>query len=198
MEVKRVTLEGKNVRLVPMSVDHFEQLCDAGLHDDIWKFMPTPMRNRDDMREYVETALRLRDLGTALPFVTIEKLNNVVAGSTRYLNIDRTHQRLEIGSTWITPQWQRSRVNTEAKYLLLSHSFEVLGCIRVEFKTDSLSARSRKALVRIGAKEEGTLRNHMIMPDGRLRHSVYYSIIRSEWSDVKKRLEQMLDRPQKD
>jgi RimJ/RimL family protein N-acetyltransferase len=194
LEILPVTLEGNYVRLVPMSVDHFEELCEVGFHDELWRFMPTPMRNREDMREYILAALRFRDGGTALPFVTMEKAGNKVVGSTRFLNIERAHRRLEIGSTWITPKWQRTQINTETKYLMLRHAFEVLHCVRVEFKTDSLNEQSRNALARIGAKEEGTLRNHMIMPDGRLRHSVYYSFIDNEWGEVKTTLEAMIPR----
>ena len=113
-------------------------------------------------------------------------------GSTRYANIDRTHRRLEIGWTWVARIWQRTAINTETKYLLLKHAFETLGCIRVEFKTDSLNEQSRNALLRIGVKEEGIFRNHMITHSGRVRHSVYFSIIDSEWSDIKKRLEEKL------
>ncbi len=189
-----VVLEGTNVRLVQMSQDHFEQLCEAGLGEDLWRFMPMSMRSRDDMRKYIQIALEMRDAGTAFPFVITEQAGNSVVGSTRYLNIEQAHRRLEIGSTWITPRWQRTPINTEAKYLLLKHAFEVLKCVRVEFKTDSLNTQSRNALVRIGAKEEGVLRNHMIMPDGRLRHSVYYSILDSEWATVKTKLERMMNR----
>jgi N-acetyltransferase len=193
LDISTVTLEGNRVRLVPLSMNHLDQLCNAGLIEDLWRFNPAFVRDRNDMRIYMQTALKLRDDGIALPFVTIEKSNNMLVGSTRYLNIDRFNRRLEIGSTWITPEWQKTHVNTEAKYLMLKHAFETLGCIRVEFKTDSLNEKSRKALSRIGAKEEGTLRNHiMMMPDGRMRHSVYYSIIDSEWRGVKANLEKRM------
>jgi RimJ/RimL family protein N-acetyltransferase len=125
-------------------------------------------------------------------FVTVAKAIGRVVGSTSYLNIDRQHRRVEIGGTWTTPAWQRSAINTEAKYLQLRHAFETLGCIRVEFKTDALNSKSRQALARIGATEEGTFRNHMIMPDGRIRHSVYFSITDDEWPRVKAHLEGLL------
>lgn len=144
------------------------------------------------MRRYIETALRWQAEGTALPFATVEKGSGQVVGSTRYANIERAHRRLEIGWTWITPRWQRTAVNTEAKYLMLKHAFEVLGCIRVELKTNALNQKSRDAILRIGAKEEGVLRNHIINQDGSIRHSAYYSIIDSEWPQVKKRLEEKL------
>ena len=193
MDIKPVTLVGNHVRLAPMSMDYFDQLCSAGLNESLWQFNPMFVRNRDDMHRYIEIALRSRDDGTALPFVTILKFGNKLVGSTRYLNIDRVNRRLEIGSTWIVPEWQNTYVNSETKYLMLAHAFETLGCIRVEFKTDSLNDKSRKALAGIGAKEEGIFRNHMIMPDGRLRHSVYFSIIKSEWPEVKTKLEQRMD-----
>jgi RimJ/RimL family protein N-acetyltransferase len=136
--------------------------------------------------------LHKQQAGLALRFVTIAKADEQPVGSTSYLNIDRQHRRLEIGGTWITPSWQRSAVNTEAKYLQLSHAFETLGYIRVEFKTDSLNVKSQQALARIGAVKEGTFRNHMVMPDGRLRHSVYFSIVDSEWPAVKAHLERLM------
>ncbi|MEX1276209.1 MAG: GNAT family protein, partial [Bacteroidota bacterium] len=121
--------------------------------------------------------------------------SGTVVGSTRFANIERTHRRLEIGWTWVARAWQRTPINTEAKYLMLTHAFETLGCIRVELKTDSLNEKSRKAMLRIGAKEEGTLRNHMITQEGRIRHSVYYSITNDEWPGVKRLLEEKLTRP---
>ena len=125
-------------------------------------------------------------------FVTVARTIAQVVGSTSDLTIDCQHQRVEIGGTWVTPAWQRSAINTEAKYLQLRHAFETLGCIRVEFKTDALNTKSRQALARIGATEEGTFRNHMIMPDGRIRHSVYFSITHDEWPRVKAHLEGLL------
>jgi RimJ/RimL family protein N-acetyltransferase len=152
------------------------------------------MRTSDDMRAYIEEALLAQASGTALPFATVEQASGRVIGSTRYANIEATHRRLEIGWTWIAPRWQRTAVNTEAKYLMLRHAFETLGCQRVEFKTDSLNERSRNAILRLGAKEEGTFRNHMIAYTGRVRHSVYFSIIETEWPEVKARLEEKLAR----
>jgi RimJ/RimL family protein N-acetyltransferase len=192
MTIGRVTLEGRHVRLEPLSLTHHAALCEVGFDEAIWRYMPQTPRTPEDMRAFIEAALEAQAAGTALPFATVEKASGRAIGSTRFFNIDRTHRRLEIGWTWLGLAWQRTAANTEAKYLLLAHAFETLGCIRVEFKTDSLNERSRAALLRIGAIEEGTLRNHMIMPDGRLRHSVYYSIIASEWPEVKARLEAKL------
>ena len=144
------------------------------------------------MRIFIEAELDKQQSGIGFRFATIDKTSGQPVGSTSYLTIDRQHRHLEIGGTWITPSRQRSAVNTEAKYLQLSHAFDTLGCIRVEFKTDSLNVKSKQALARIGAVEEGTFRNHRIMPDGRLRHSVYFSIIDSEWPSVKAHLEQVM------
>jgi N-acetyltransferase len=150
------------------------------------------MRSEEDMRAYVASELAKQEAGLVVRFVTVAKAIAQPVGSTSYLNIDRQHRRVEIGGTWITPAWQRSAINTEAKYLQLRHAFETLGCIRVEFKTDALHTKSRQALARIGATEEGTFRNHMIMPGGRIRHSVYFSITHDEWPRVKAHLEGLL------
>jgi N-acetyltransferase len=192
MEIKPVTLEGKHVRLESMRLEHVAALWRVGAYEEIWRYMPYTIRSEDDMRSFIEAELRKQQAGLTLRFATIAKPSQQPVGSTSYLNIDRQHRRLEIGGTWITPSWQRSAVNTEAKYLQLSHAFETLGCVRVEFKTDSLNIKSRQALARIGAVEEGTFRNHMVMPDGRLRHSVYFSIIDSEWPAVKAHLERLM------
>jgi RimJ/RimL family protein N-acetyltransferase len=141
------------------------------------------------MLAYIQLALNEQQRGVSLPFAIVEKATSRPIGSTRYGNIDRTHHRLEIGWTWVAGPWQRTPINTEAKYLLLRHAFESLGCIRVELKTDSLNERSRAAILRIGAREEGVFRNHMITETGRIRHTVYFSIIDSEWPAVRARLE---------
>jgi RimJ/RimL family protein N-acetyltransferase len=194
MVIEPVILEGRGVWLEPLTLEHVDALCDFGLDQDIWRWMPYAVRTPQEMRDYVQFVLKAQTEGTSLPFVTRERASNLVVGSTRFMNIDRANRRVEIGGTFIAPRWQRTFVNTEAKYLMLRHAFEKWGCIRVEFKTDSLNERSRKAILRLGAKEEGTFRNHMIMPDGRFRHSVYYSILDSEWPDVKRNLEAKLSR----
>ncbi|HLF29039.1 MAG TPA: GNAT family protein [Anaerolineae bacterium] len=195
MLIEPITLTGRTIRLEPLSLDHHTRLCEVGLDEEIWRWTTALVRTPDDMRAYLETALKWQAESTALPFVTIEQSSGRAVGSTRFGNIDRANRRVEIGWTWIGLKWQRTSVNTEAKYLMLRHAFETWGCIRVELKTDSLNARSRAAILRIGAQEEGTLRNHMITDSGRLRHSVYYSIIDSEWPEVKTRLEEKLARP---
>lgn len=194
MNIQPTTLEGRFVRLEPMSLEHYDALAAIGLGHDIFRWYPYAVDTKDDMLAYVRSSLAGREAGTALPFTTIERATGQVVGSTSYLAIDRRNRRLEIGSTWLGVPWQRSVCNTEAKYLQLTHCFEELGCVRVEFKTDSLNTRSRAALLRIGAVEEGTFRNHMICPGNRLRHSVYFSIIDSEWPAVKQRLEERLAR----
>ncbi len=192
MNIYPVILEGKRVRLEPLTQAHHAQLCEIGLDEELWKLTTTIIRTPEDMKKYIDAAAKDFSDSKALPFAIIEKPSNKAVGSTRFGNIDTTHRRVEIGWTWIARQWQRTFINTEAKYLLLSHAFGALGCMRVEFKTDSTNSRSRNALMRIGAKEEGVFRNHMIVPGGRIRHSVYFSIIDSEWNEVKRELEKKL------
>jgi RimJ/RimL family protein N-acetyltransferase len=195
MKVEAVVLEGTRVRLEPLARAHQAGLCEIGLEQELWRWIPTPVRNMGDMAAYIDLALKEYANGLSLPFAQIEKSTGRVIGSTRYMNIDKTHHRVEIGSTWIGREWQRTAVNTEAKYLLLRHAFETLGCLRVELKTDSLNDKSRAAILRIGAKEEGIFRNHMITSSGRVRHTVYFSVVDSEWPGVKARLERKLNRP---
>ena len=193
--VEPITLEGRYVRLEPLTLDHHPQLCQVSSDEDIWRWTVASARTPEEMRSFIETALQWQAEGTALPFATIEKASGRAVGSTRFMNIDAANRRVEIGGTWLGRNWQRTPINTEAKYLMLRHAFETLGCIRVELKTDALNQRSRNAILRIGAKEEGTFRNHMIMSDGRIRDSVYFSIIDVEWLEVKARLEGKLARP---
>lgn len=194
-DVKHVNLEGRYVRLEPLSMNHLVPLCEIGLDPELWRVALSVIKSQEDMKTYIETALQWQAEGMALPFATIEMSSGTVVGSTRFANIDKTHLRAEIGWTWIARPWQRTPINTEVKYLMLTHAFETLGCIRVELKTDSLNEKSRKAMLRIGAKEEGTLRNHMITQGGRIRHSVYFSITNDEWPVVKRSLEEKLSRP---
>jgi len=187
-----VTLQGRHVRLEPLERSHHAALCAIGLDADLWELIPYRVATPQEMAAYIQTALDAQAAGSALPFATVLAGSGQVIGSTRYMNIDRPHRRLEIGATWIAKPWQRTAVNTETKYLMLRHAFETLGCIRVELKTDSLNQRSRSAIRRIGATEEGTLRQHMITWSGRLRDTVYFSILDSEWPRVKQDLEQKL------
>ncbi len=193
--VTPVTLIGKYVRLEPMTEAHVSDLAEIGVGMDFWDFMVYGrMDTVEDMRVWVREILSRAEKGTDLPFVAIHLESGRVAGATRYLNIMPNDRGLEVGGTWYGLDFQRTTVNTESKYLLLTHAFEALGCIRVQIKTDSLNLRSQKAIERIGAIKEGVLRNHMILTNGRVRHSVYYSILDTEWGNVKKRLAEMLGR----
>lgn len=192
MTLAPVVLSGSVVRLEPLARAHHEGLCDVGLDPELWRLNPSRVTSPDDMRKYIETALLWQEQGTALPFATVEQASGRVIGSTRFMNIDVANRRAEIGATWIARPWQRTAVNTEAKYLMLRHAFESLGFIRVELKTDFLNERSRNAILRIGATQEGIFRKHVICWDGRVRDSVYFSIIDSEWPAVKTALQQKL------
>jgi len=197
MAVSPVTLLGAHVRLEPLGKAHLEGLAEVGLDEELWRWIPTPVRTREEMATYIETALDEQRRGISLPFAIVERSAGRAIGSTRYGNIDRTHHRVEIGWTWLAREWQRTAMNTEAKFLLLRHAFETLGCLRVELKTDSLNKKSRAAILRIGAQEEGVFRNHMITSAGRIRHTIYFSIIDSEWPAVKARLEARLNTHQR-
>ena len=192
-EIKPVVLTGKHVRLEPMTLEHVEPLAEIGVGRDFWDYMVYgKMESTEDMRGWVLDLLARTERGTDLPFVAIHLASGRVAGATRYLNIMPNDRGLEVGGTWYGVEFQRTSVNTECKYLLFRHAFETLGAIRVQLKTDSRNERSQKAIERIGAVKEGVLRNHMILPDGYFRHSVFYSILDSEWEGVKMRLETMM------
>jgi RimJ/RimL family protein N-acetyltransferase len=192
VKVLPVTLHGSHVRLEPLSLDYLPGLCAIGLDEDLWRISVSQIRTVEDMRAYLIQALSEQTSGSALPFATIDERTGAVIGSTRFGNIDVANRRVEIGWTWLGTSWQRTAANTEAKLLMLSHAFEVWQCLRVEFKTDVLNQRSRNAILRIGAKEEGIFRQHMLTASGRVRDSVYFSIIAEEWVGVKGRLEGML------
>jgi RimJ/RimL family protein N-acetyltransferase len=194
IRVEPVVLEGEQLRLEPLSQSHHAGLCEIGLVEELWRWIPTQVLTPEAMTAYIDLALSERANGVSMPFAQIERASGRVIGSTRYMNVEKTHRRLEIGSTWIAPAWQRTAINTESKYLLLRHAFEDLGCMRVELKTDSLNEKSRAAILRIGAKEEGIFRNHMITSTGRIRHTAYFSVIDSEWPAVKVGLERRLGR----
>ena len=191
-----VTLEGTVVRLEPIRREHEQLFWHVAKNEveDIFRWIPYPMRTQEDFRKLVDKAFAEQDRGESVVFATVERGSGRVIGSTRFMNIDRPNRRVEIGSTWIAPAWQRTAVNTEAKYLMLRHAFEVWGCIRVELKTDALNQKSRNAILRIGAKEEGTLRRHLVTWTGRVRDTVYFSILDSEWLQVKQRLTTMANR----
>ena len=183
-----LTLEGTYVRLVPLSHDHLDALAAVGLDDDLWRWIPAPVRSPDDLADYIQAALDGQARGEMLPFATVERATGTVVGSTRFGNVVLAHRRAEIGWTWVARPWQRTAVNTEAKLLMLRHAFGPLGCHRVELKTDALNERSRRAILRLGATEEGTLRKHMVTASGRVRSTVYFSITDDEWPAVEAQL----------
>jgi N-acetyltransferase len=192
--VMPVTLEGSVVRLEPIRREHAEIFWQAAKDslDDIFQWIPYRVKTREDFERLVEKIFEEQERGESVAFATVEGGSGQVIGSTRFMNIDRANRRVEIGSTWIIPAWQRTAVNTETKFLMLRHAFEVWKCFRVELKTDALNQKSRNAILRIGAKEEGTLRRHVITWTGRVRDSVYFSILDSEWPTVRATLEQKL------
>jgi RimJ/RimL family protein N-acetyltransferase len=188
MHVAPVTLVGTHVRLEPLALDHLDGLTRVGLDPELWRWGLSVLTAAADMRAYVETALDERRRGVSLPFAVIDAARNEVIGSTRYGNIAPVDHRLEIGWTWYATAHQRTAANTETKLLLLTHAFEALRAMRVEFKTDALNLASRAAIARLGAVEEGTFRKHMLTASGRVRDSVYFSIVDTEWPAVKARL----------
>jgi RimJ/RimL family protein N-acetyltransferase len=189
--VSPVTLEGAVVRLEPLRHEHANLFWEVAQSDleDIFRWIPYSMKTPEDFRRLIDKAFEEQQRGESIVFATVERNSGRSIGSTRFMNIDRTNRRVEIGSTWISPAWQRTAVNTEAKYLMLRHAFEVWNCMRVELKTDALNQKSRNAILRIGAKEEGTLRRHLLTHTGRVRDTVYFSILDSEWPEVKAKLE---------
>lgn len=196
VNLQPVTLEGSHVRLEPLSESHHDALCAVGLDPELWRWIPIQVLDRDQMMNFIRRELAEQAQGTSIPFATVERSTKNVIGATRFMNIDAANKRIEIGSTWIAKPWQRTAINTEAKYLMMRYAFETLGCNRVELKTDSLNTKSRDAILRIGAKQEGTLRQHMTTWSGRLRDTVYFSVIAPEWPDVKLALEAKISKRQ--
>jgi RimJ/RimL family protein N-acetyltransferase len=187
-----LALHGRDVSLVPLTMEHVEPLSIVGVDAAIWTWTPVRVASRDDMEAFVREALDEQRAGHAVAFAIRIQRSGAVVGSTRFMNVSEVHRRVEIGGTWIMPAWQRSRVNTETKYMLLRHAFDEWHCRRVEFKTHVHNERSRVALLRLGAREEGTLRKHIVQADGTSRDSTYFSIIDDEWPAVRSRLEQRL------
>jgi RimJ/RimL family protein N-acetyltransferase len=185
MDISQVILEGRHVRLEPLTLQHVPAFCEAGRE---WNL------TLEKVRESIESALHQQAVGTSLPFATLDKISGKVVGGTRFLNIVPEHRRLEIGSTWIAQPWRRTAINTEAKFLMLKHAFERMRCIRVEFMADSLNEISRKAILRLGAKEEGRFRNYIVKAEGGTHDAVFYSIIESEWPLIRSRLQKLLAR----
>jgi N-acetyltransferase len=194
MYARPITLYGKRVRLEPMRSEHLPALAVAGAYEELWKWTRTSAHTADSMRQYVDEALGDAREGKAIPFVTVDRASGRIIGSTRFASFDHYNRRVEIGWTWITPLFQRTHVNTEAKYLMLSHAFEKWECARVELKTDVLNDKSRNAMLRMGATEEGILRKHILTESGRWRDTIYYSILDTEWPDVRRFLLKSLER----
>jgi RimJ/RimL family protein N-acetyltransferase len=194
MNPQPITLAGPFVRLEPLTIDHVPALARVGLDPSIWNWIPTPLPDIDAMRAYVKLALDEQRRGLALPFAIVDATTGEVIGSTRFANIDAPNRRLEIGWTWLAVSHQRSAANTNAKRLLLGHAFDALGAMRVELKTDALNEKSRNAILRIGATQEGIFRKHLITASGRVRDTVYFSILDTEWPDVRRRLDARLAR----
>lgn len=190
----QLTLQGSAVSLQPLRRDHAALFWDVAKEnaEDIFRWIPYSMRTLEDFQQMVEKAFAEQERGQSVVFATVERASHRIIGSTRFMNIDGSNRRVEIGSTWIAPAWQRTSINTEAKYLMLRHAFEVWNCIRVELKTDALNQKSRNAILRLGAKEEGLFRKHLITWTGRVRDTVYFSILDTEWPQVKAQLESKL------
>ncbi|MFN8547145.1 MAG: GNAT family protein [Candidatus Eisenbacteria bacterium] len=189
-----VVLEGARVRLEPLTLDHVAPLAELALDPLLWEWTVSNVTTVEELRAYVVEAIRQWNEGSALPFATIDRASGRVVGSTRFGNYEATHKRIEIGWTTVARDWQRTATNTEAKLLMLGHAFDTLRLARVELKTDALNARSRAAIARLGAREEGTLRRHVITDTGRVRDTVYYSILDDEWPAVRAALEARLAR----
>ena len=193
MEIKPVILNGEEVKLIPLSIKHIPELTCEAKDKDIWQYLPYGVVTTEEkISNMIQFWLDRAERGIDLPFTVIYRSTELPIGNTRLLDINHQHKSVEIGGTWYGKKYQRTKVNTECKYLLLRFAFESLGCIRVQFKTDSLNIRSQNALERIGAVKEGILRNHMIRTDGSFRDSVYYSIVIDEWAGVKEKLEEKL------
>jgi len=193
MNLTPTVLEGQRVRLIPMEASHIEPLRQAAQHPDIWRWME-PIADLRATERFVAAAQRDQQLGTALPYVVYDRSTEQIVGSTRLFDYMPAHRQLEIGHTWYNPAVWRTRVNTECKYLLLRHCFEQLKLVRVQLKTDLRNERSQQAIARLGAVREGVLRHHRVLYDGYIRDSVMFSIIDTEWLQVKERLENFLTR----
>ncbi|RBL69878.1 N-acetyltransferase [Pseudomonas sp. MWU13-2625] len=186
------TLQGPRILLRPLQYIDADALLHAAADGELWNLTVTVVPSASTIDSYLKKALDGRDAGTVMPFVIVLKDSGEVIGSTRFWKIDPLNRKLEIGSSWISARWQKSFVNTEAKYLMLRHAFEVLDCVRVQFTTDENNQKSRNAILRLGAQQEGIVRHERIMPDGRKRNSVRFSIIDDEWPQVRQALEQKL------
>jgi len=193
-QIAQPTLAGKLVELQPLRPEHAAALLNAAADGQLWNMKVTVVPGPETIEKYIAAALEGRQAATVMPFVMIRRDTGLVVGSTRFWKIDRVNRKMEIGHTWLSSSVQRSGINTEAKYLLLAYAFEAMQAVRVQFTTDELNEKSRAAILRIGAKQEGIVRHERIMPDGRKRNSVRFSIIDSEWPEVKAMLQQKMAR----
>jgi N-acetyltransferase len=191
---REIKLDGQTVRLVPMEIEQLDDLWKAGHLQEIWEFTASKIKSKEDMRAAIKAAADEREKGTQYPFVVVDKETGKIIGSSRYLDISEAHKSLEIGWTWYHPEYWRTRVNTETKFLMLGHAFEEMGMNRVQFCTDSRNIRSRKAIARLGAEKEGVLRKHRIIADGYVRDTVVFSIIKDDWQMVKSLLQEKMNR----
>jgi RimJ/RimL family protein N-acetyltransferase len=192
--VEPVTLNGRHASIEPLTTDHHDALCDVVKDGELWKLWYTSVPTPEDMQANIERRLSMREKGEWFPFVIRRKDTGVVCGATSYLNIDATNRRVEIGATWYAASAQRTGINTDAKLLLLTHAFEELKCIAVEFRTNFMNQQSRAAIERLGAKQDGILRNHQLVPNVGYRDTVVFSITDLEWPTVKRHLQFKLDR----
>lgn len=190
---KKIILEGNAVRLEPMDTNHLDGLWEAGQNQSIWEFTSSKVRNKAEMKKVIESAIAEREKGTQLPFIVLDKKSGQIVGSTRFLDISEAHKTLEIGWTWYSPDYWRTRVNTESKFLLLQYAFEKMDMNRVQFCTDSRNVRSQTAIARIGAQREGVLRKNRIIADGYVRDTVIFSILKEEWPGVQTGLQQKMN-----
>jgi N-acetyltransferase len=194
--VEAVTLTGRNWgTLEPLQRDHEAELLEAAKDGELWNLWYTSVADSNAVLHYIDAAIKMREEHGALPFIVRRNSDGRIVGSTRYFNVDEKNRRLEIGHTWYSKSVQRSGLNTECKYMLLKHAFEKLHCIAVEFRTHYFNFQSREAIARLGARQDGVLRNHQISPNGTLRDTVVFSILQSEWSTVKAHLRHQLDKP---
>jgi N-acetyltransferase len=187
------SLEGETVKLIPVSIDHLEDLWEAAKPDEIWTYMATKVRTKDQMKQMINSAIKDRENGTGYTFTVVNNEDRVI-GSTRFLDILPQHKSAEIGSTWYHPDVWRTKVNTECKYLLLKLAFETWNLTRVQLKTDSRNIRSQKAIARLGAVKEGILRKDRIISDGYVRDTVFFSILCDEWQEVSTQLKLNLEK----
>ena len=194
MTLAALQLVGSIVRLEPLKASHASALAEVGLHSELWELQPKAIATPADMKAYVDLALDEQSRGVSLPFAIVHRAKSAVIGSTRFMDIALQHRRLEVGATWVTPSFQRTGANVEAKLLLFTHAFEVLAVQKIVLKTEALNSQSRRAILALGAVEEGTFRKHLLAENGRSRDMIYFSVLSSEWPAVKAHLKARLQK----